>query len=203
MPLGTFGREFARFIRENEIKRLDTLLRPRQKHASILEYEVYRAYKVHDILHVVLGCDVSVMGEVQIVAFSFGQAFERGASMCRSSAIAPRVLSSSTGALQGADHARRSNQDGDAVVRARRFLFAARPLPIRGQVEPAGGGCAGGALRGPSGVKGNGAARSYMHLRRRGSGVQPTLTLGRVHGERERNGGPRGNARSLAHLRAW
>jgi ubiquinone biosynthesis protein Coq4 len=72
LPAGTLGHEYARFIRENEIDPLGTLIAlgpPR----NFLEYSILRAYKLHDILHVVLGCDATVMGEVRIVSFSLGQ----------------------------------------------------------------------------------------------------------------------------------
>jgi ubiquinone biosynthesis protein Coq4 len=72
LPDGTLGREYARFIRENAIDPLANLVdwgAPQ----SFAEYAVLRAYKLHDVLHVVLGCDATVMGEVRIVSFSLGQ----------------------------------------------------------------------------------------------------------------------------------
>jgi ubiquinone biosynthesis protein Coq4 len=72
LPTGTLGREYARFIRDNRIDPLGTLVElgpPR----SFLEYAMIRGYKLHDVLHVILGCDASVMGEVRIVAYSLGQ----------------------------------------------------------------------------------------------------------------------------------
>jgi ubiquinone biosynthesis protein Coq4 len=73
LPDGTLGREYARFIRANEIDPLGNLLalsRPK----NLLEYQFWRAYKLHDVLHVVLGCDATALGEVPIVAYSLGQA---------------------------------------------------------------------------------------------------------------------------------
>jgi len=73
LPDGTLGREYARFIRANQIDPLGNLLalsRPK----SLLEYQFWRAYKLHDVLHVVLGCDATALGEVPIVAYSLGQA---------------------------------------------------------------------------------------------------------------------------------
>jgi ubiquinone biosynthesis protein COQ4 len=73
LPEGTLGREYARFIRANQIDPLGNLLalsRPK----SLLEYQFWRAYKLHDVLHVVLGCDATALGEVPIVAYSLGQA---------------------------------------------------------------------------------------------------------------------------------
>ena len=72
LPEGTLGREYARFMRDNKIDPLGDLLEmpaPR----NVLEYTFRRAYKLHDVMHVVLGCDTSVLGEVRIVSYSVGQ----------------------------------------------------------------------------------------------------------------------------------
>lgn len=72
LPAGSLGREYARFIRDNRIDPLGTLVElgpPR----NFLEYALIRAYKLHDVLHVILGCDATVMGEVRIVSYSLGQ----------------------------------------------------------------------------------------------------------------------------------
>jgi len=77
LPDGTLGREYARFIRANQIDPLGNLLalsRPK----NLLEYQFWRAYKLHDVMHIVLGCDASVLGEVPIVAYSLGQARSTG-----------------------------------------------------------------------------------------------------------------------------
>ena len=73
LPDGTLGREYARFIRANQIDPLGNLLvlsRPK----NLLEYQFWRAYKLHDVLHIVLDCDATALGEVPIVAYSLGQA---------------------------------------------------------------------------------------------------------------------------------
>jgi ubiquinone biosynthesis protein Coq4 len=88
LPDGTLGREYARFIRDNQIDPLGTLLalsRPK----NLLEYQFWRAYKLHDVLHVVLGCDTTALGEVPIVAYSLGQARSTGV---RAPALALVVL---------------------------------------------------------------------------------------------------------------
>jgi ubiquinone biosynthesis protein Coq4 len=88
LPEGTLGREYARFLRANDIHPLQTLLslgRPR----TTLEYLFRRAYKLHDLMHVVLGADASVLGEVRIVAYSLGQA---GPGTGRAPAMALAVL---------------------------------------------------------------------------------------------------------------
>ena len=75
LPDGTLGREYARFIRANQIDPLGDLLEL-ERPKNPLEYMFRRAYKLHDVLHVVLGCDTSVLGEVRIVSYSVGQARE-------------------------------------------------------------------------------------------------------------------------------
>jgi ubiquinone biosynthesis protein Coq4 len=88
LPDGTLGREYARFIRANQIDPLGNLLalsRPK----NLLEYQFWRAYKLHDVLHVVLGCDATALGEVPIVAYSLGQARSTGV---RAPALALCVL---------------------------------------------------------------------------------------------------------------
>jgi ubiquinone biosynthesis protein COQ4 len=72
MPDGTLGREYARFIRTNAIDPLGDLLELAAP-SNVLEYAFRRAYKLHDVMHVVLGCDTSILGEVRIVSYSVGQ----------------------------------------------------------------------------------------------------------------------------------
>lgn len=77
LPEGTLGREYVRFIRANQIDPLGNLLalsRPK----NLLEYQFWRSYKLHDVLHVILDCDATVLGEVPIVAYSLGQARSTG-----------------------------------------------------------------------------------------------------------------------------
>lgn len=72
LPEGTLGCEYARFIRENDIEPLGSQVEwgtPK----NLLQYVVLRAYKLHDVLHVILGCPATPLGEVQIVSFSVGQ----------------------------------------------------------------------------------------------------------------------------------
>lgn len=73
LPEGTLGHEYARFIRANGIEPLGSMVEwgePR----NLLQYILLRSYKLHDVLHVVLGCPATPLGEVPIVAFSVGQA---------------------------------------------------------------------------------------------------------------------------------
>jgi ubiquinone biosynthesis protein COQ4 len=88
MPDGTLGREYARFIQGNGITPLKTLLAMGEP-TTVLEYMVRRAYKLHDLMHVVLGADASVLGEVRIVSYTIGQTRNRNA---RAPAMALAVL---------------------------------------------------------------------------------------------------------------
>ena len=72
LPAGSLGREYARFMRDNGIEPLGDLLDAAAP-ANVIEYTFRRAYKLHDVMHVVLGCDTSVLGEVRIVSYSVGQ----------------------------------------------------------------------------------------------------------------------------------
>jgi ubiquinone biosynthesis protein Coq4 len=73
LPDGTLGREYLRFLRANRIDPLGELLAMKRP-ANLAQYVFRRSYKLHDVLHVVLGCDASVLGEVRIVSYSLGQA---------------------------------------------------------------------------------------------------------------------------------
>jgi len=77
LPVGTLGRDYAQFIRRNGIDPLEQLLALNEPR-NFIEYSFRRGYKLHDMLHVVLGCDASILGEVRIVSFSLGQATEQG-----------------------------------------------------------------------------------------------------------------------------
>lgn len=90
LPEGSLGREYARFIRANGIDPLATLLAMGTP-TNALQYFFRRAYKLHDLMHVALGCDASVLGEVRIVSYSLGQA-EEGGNGGRAPAMALAVL---------------------------------------------------------------------------------------------------------------
>ena len=111
LPDGTLGREYARFIRANGITPLKTLLAMGEPR-SLPAYLARRAYKLHDLMHVVVDTDASVLGEVPIVAFSLGQA-TRGAA--RAPAMALAVLVMNIGI-------RRPWEMREAVRRAARWL---------------------------------------------------------------------------------
>jgi len=56
------------------------------------EYLFRRAYKLHDLMHVVLGAAASVLGEVRIVSYSIGQADASSTERIRAPAMALAVL---------------------------------------------------------------------------------------------------------------
>lgn len=118
LPDGSLGREYARFIRANEIDPLQTLLAMGTP-GNLLEYHFKRAYKLHDLMHVVLGADATVLGEVKIVSFSLGQA--RDASV-RAPAMALAVLFMNTGL-------RRHHQMPEAVRLAAKWMAIGEDAP--------------------------------------------------------------------------
>lgn len=71
MPAGTLGHRYYRFITENDLHPLESLAHIQA--TDLLSYTYRRAYKLHDILHVVMGWDTSTLGELRLVAFSVGQ----------------------------------------------------------------------------------------------------------------------------------
>lgn len=91
LPAGTLGHEYARFIHSNGIDPLQTQLGLGEA-THPLHYSVKRAYKLHDLMHVLLGCDASVFGEVRIVSWSIGQATRAGGAEMRAPDLALSVL---------------------------------------------------------------------------------------------------------------
>lgn len=91
MPPGSLGREYADFIRVNRIDPLATLLSMGPP-TNVAQYMFRRAYKLHDILHVALGCDASILGEVRIVSYSLGQIADSSGVVGRAPAMALAVL---------------------------------------------------------------------------------------------------------------
>jgi ubiquinone biosynthesis protein Coq4 len=91
LPDGTLGREYARFLRENRIDPLATLLAMGEPR-NALAYSFRRAYKLHDLMHVTLGCDASILGEVRIVSYSLGQGARHPGRDGRAPALALAVL---------------------------------------------------------------------------------------------------------------
>lgn len=71
MPAGTLGNRYYRFIADNKLDPLESLAEIQAN--DLLSYTYRRAYKLHDILHVVMGWDTSTLGELRLVAFSVGQ----------------------------------------------------------------------------------------------------------------------------------
>ncbi len=72
LPEGTLGRTYADFMSRYEIRQLQDMVKIRRPR-NFAEYTIYRAYKLHDVMHSVLGCDAEILGEVRINAWSAGQ----------------------------------------------------------------------------------------------------------------------------------
>lgn len=73
LPDGTLGRTYARFMSDNGIQQLQSMVKIRQPR-NFSEWVIRRAYKLHDVMHAILDCDAEIMGEVRINAWSAGQA---------------------------------------------------------------------------------------------------------------------------------
>jgi ubiquinone biosynthesis protein COQ4 len=123
---GTLGREYARFIRDNDIRALETLLELGEPR-TLPEYYFRRAYKLHDLMHVVLGADASVLGEVRIVSYTLGQS---DAESPRAPAMALAVLFMNIGL-------RRPHEVHDAIRLAHEWwqLGARSPWHVGWRVE--------------------------------------------------------------------
>lgn len=121
LPDGTLGREWVRFVTANGIRPLETLLAFGTPQ-NLLEYQFRRAYKMHDLMHVVLGADASVLGEVRIVAYSLGQAPSRDAGRVRAPAMALAVLVMNIGL-------RRPHEMREAVALAAAWLRVGERSP--------------------------------------------------------------------------
>lgn len=113
LPDGTLGREWLRFVTDNDIRPLETLLALRTPR-NLLAYQFRRAYKLHDLMHVVLGADASVLGEVRIVSYSLGQSVVRRGARMNAPVMALAVLFMNIGL-------RRAHEMPDAVRLAARF----------------------------------------------------------------------------------
>jgi len=72
LPADTLGGTYARFMSDNGIQQLQSMVRMRRPQ-TFLEWSIRRAYKMHDVMHGILGCDAEIMGEVRINAWSAGQ----------------------------------------------------------------------------------------------------------------------------------
>lgn len=71
MPASTLGNRYYRFITDNKFDPLESLAHIQA--TDLLSYTYRRAYKLHDIMHVVMGWDATTLGEFRLVAFSVGQ----------------------------------------------------------------------------------------------------------------------------------
>jgi ubiquinone biosynthesis protein COQ4 len=70
LPSGTFGREFAEHVRENN---LDIDFFPKASGQGLEQFFVERARKSHDMWHVLTGYGAGVVGEIGLQSFSLAQ----------------------------------------------------------------------------------------------------------------------------------
>ena len=71
LPSGTFGYEYARYMRENKL----TPLKVSSEMKELAERNVFalRYAVTHDIFHILLGFDTSYSGEIGVLAFAASQ----------------------------------------------------------------------------------------------------------------------------------
>src|SRR5262249_22976713 len=81
LPADTFGYHYAAFMRGNGIEPLRDLIELAP--TNLLEYTLCRGYKLHDLMHVILGADTSTLGEIRVVAYSIGQARDQRAEAAK------------------------------------------------------------------------------------------------------------------------
>lgn len=70
MPEGSFGRAFINFLESNN---LDLHFYPEIEIKEPIDYFILRQYQTHDMLHAILGMDISHRSELAIQAFSLSQ----------------------------------------------------------------------------------------------------------------------------------
>ncbi len=87
LPHGTFGHEFARWMLDNNLK-LNLMERDDAGASdSDLAYMSRRLIQVHDFWHVLSGYNRDPIGELGILAFSYGQSHSRGVGFILASII--------------------------------------------------------------------------------------------------------------------
>lgn len=79
LPPGSFGRAYARHMQENGLKPFtisDDLREVAERNVFAARYAA-----THDMVHVLLGFDVSLAGEIGVQAFAAAQGYSRGISV--------------------------------------------------------------------------------------------------------------------------
>lgn len=77
LPDGTLGREFARYLDENELDanllRESAFIPAHRARGEDVGYLAERGFQLHDLFHVLTGFDTTPLGEVRVVSFTVAQ----------------------------------------------------------------------------------------------------------------------------------
>jgi ubiquinone biosynthesis protein Coq4 len=77
LPDGTLGREFARYLVDNELDanllRESAFIDAHRSRGDDVGYLAKRGFQLHDLFHVLTGYDTTPMGEVRVVSFTVAQ----------------------------------------------------------------------------------------------------------------------------------
>jgi ubiquinone biosynthesis protein Coq4 len=77
LPDGTLGREFARYLVDNELDanllRESAFIDAHRARGDEVGYLAERGFQLHDLFHVLTGYDTTPLGEVRVVSFTVAQ----------------------------------------------------------------------------------------------------------------------------------
>ncbi|MEO2167355.1 MAG: Coq4 family protein [bacterium] len=77
LPGGTLGREFARYLVDNELDanllRESAFIGAHRARGEDVGYLAERGFQLHDLFHVLTGYDTTPLGEVRVVSFTVAQ----------------------------------------------------------------------------------------------------------------------------------
>jgi ubiquinone biosynthesis protein Coq4 len=77
LPDGTLGKEFERYLRENELDanllRESAFIPAHGARGEDVGYQAERGFQLHDMFHVLTGYDTTPLGEVRVVSFTVAQ----------------------------------------------------------------------------------------------------------------------------------
>jgi ubiquinone biosynthesis protein Coq4 len=77
LPDGTLGKEFERYLRENELDanllRESAFIPAHRARGEDVGYLAERGFQLHDMFHVLTGYDTTPLGEVRVVSFTVAQ----------------------------------------------------------------------------------------------------------------------------------
>ena len=78
LPDGSLGREFERYLKENDLDanllRESAFIEAHRKRGEDVGYLAERGFQLHDLFHVLTGYDTTPLGEVRVVSFTVAQA---------------------------------------------------------------------------------------------------------------------------------